>query len=134
MSSEKKALKKEEKQQKKAMTCKFLEWDSYLHPTLCNRKIEFKFRLMCSSANVSELADYVDVSCSRCRKCGYAKLKDNDTETALDEELQKMWILRKVLNPMEDIEITELILDRMKKSKTNEAFLASMNAGTAGME
>ena len=51
-----------------------------------------------------------------------------------DEELQKMWILRKVLNPMEDIEITELILDRMKKSKTNEAFLASMNAGTAGME
>lgn len=51
-----------------------------------------------------------------------------------DEELQKMWILRKVLNPMEDIEITELILDRMKKSKTNEAFLASMNAGTAGLD
>lgn len=51
-----------------------------------------------------------------------------------EEELQKMWVLRKVLNPMEDIEITELILDRMKKSKTNEAFLASMNAGTAGIE
>ena len=51
-----------------------------------------------------------------------------------ESELQKMWILRKVLNPMEDVEITELILDRMKKSKTNEAFLASMNAGTAGME
>ena len=90
MSSEKKALKKEEKQQKKAMTCKFLEWDTHVHPTLCNRKIEFKYRLMCSSANVSELADYIDVSCSCCRKCGYAKLKDNDTETALDEELQKM--------------------------------------------
>ncbi|MCR5387037.1 MAG: transcription termination factor Rho [Treponema sp.] len=51
-----------------------------------------------------------------------------------DSELQRLWILRKVLNPMEDIEITELILDRMKKSKTNEAFLASMNAGTAGMD
>ena len=51
-----------------------------------------------------------------------------------ESELQKMWILRKVLNPMEDVEITELILDRMKKSKTNEAFLASMNAGTAGIE
>ena len=51
-----------------------------------------------------------------------------------ENELQKIWILRKVLNPMEDVEITELILDRMKKSKTNEAFLASMNAGTAGME
>ena len=49
-----------------------------------------------------------------------------------DNELQKLWILRKVLNPMEDAEILELILDRMKKSKTNEAFLASMNAGTAG--
>ncbi len=51
-----------------------------------------------------------------------------------ESELQKIWILRKVLNPMEDVEVTELILDRMKKSKTNEAFLASMNAGTAGME
>lgn len=51
-----------------------------------------------------------------------------------ESELQKIWILRKVLNPMEDIDITELILDRMKKSKTNEAFLLSMNAGTAGIE
>ncbi|MCR4947779.1 MAG: transcription termination factor Rho [Treponema sp.] len=51
-----------------------------------------------------------------------------------ESELQKIWILRKVLNPMEDVDITELILDRMKKSKTNEAFLASMNAGTAGIE
>ncbi|MCR4953865.1 MAG: transcription termination factor Rho [Treponema sp.] len=51
-----------------------------------------------------------------------------------ENELQKIWILRKVLNPMEDVDITELILDRMKKSKTNDAFLASMNAGTAGME
>ena len=42
-------------------------------------------------------------------------------------------MLRKVLNPMEDAEILELILDRMKKSKTNEAFLASMNAGTAAV-
>ncbi len=51
-----------------------------------------------------------------------------------EAELQKIWILRKVLNPMEDVEATELIIDRMKKSKTNDAFLASMNVGTAGME
>ena len=51
-----------------------------------------------------------------------------------ESELQKIWILRKVLNPMEDVDVTELILDRMKKSKTNDAFLASMNAGTAGIE
>ncbi|MBR6142667.1 MAG: transcription termination factor Rho [Treponema sp.] len=50
-----------------------------------------------------------------------------------DNELQKMWILRKVLNPMEDADILELIMDKMKKTKDNDAFLASMNAGTAGM-
>lgn len=50
-----------------------------------------------------------------------------------ENELQKMWVLRKVLNPMEDTDILELLLDRMRKTKTNEAFLASMNAGTAAV-
>ena len=35
---------------------------------------------------------------------------------------------------MEDTEILELILDRMKKSRTNDAFLASMNVGTAAVD
>ncbi|MDR1575140.1 MAG: transcription termination factor Rho [Treponema sp.] len=51
-----------------------------------------------------------------------------------EEELQKIWILRKVINPMDDIEIIELLVDRMKKSKNNEAFLKSMNTGTAAMD
>jgi transcription termination factor Rho len=51
-----------------------------------------------------------------------------------EEELQKIWVLRKVLNPMDDIEIIELLIDRMKKSKNNEAFLRSMNTGSAGMD
>ncbi|MCL2070092.1 MAG: transcription termination factor Rho [Treponema sp.] len=51
-----------------------------------------------------------------------------------EEELQKIWVLRKVINPMDDIEIIELLVDRMKKSKNNEAFLRSMNTGSAGME
>ena len=51
-----------------------------------------------------------------------------------ENELQKLWILRKVFAPMEDTEILELILDRMKKSKTNDAFLASMNVGTVASE
>ncbi|MDR1985683.1 MAG: transcription termination factor Rho [Treponema sp.] len=51
-----------------------------------------------------------------------------------EEELQKMWILRKVINPMEDIEIIELLVDKMKKTKDNEAFLKSMNTGTAGTD
>lgn len=47
-----------------------------------------------------------------------------------EEELQKIWVLRKVINPMDDAEIMELLLDRMRKSKNNEAFLNSMNTGT----
>jgi transcription termination factor Rho len=44
-----------------------------------------------------------------------------------EDELTKIWVLRKVINPMDDIEITELLIDRMRKSKNNEAFLRSMN-------
>ncbi len=44
-----------------------------------------------------------------------------------EEELNKMWVLRKVINPMDDMEITELLIDRMRKTKNNEAFLRSMN-------
>ncbi len=44
-----------------------------------------------------------------------------------EEELAKMWVLRKVINPMDDMEIIELLIERMKKTKNNEAFLRSMN-------
>ena len=40
-----------------------------------------------------------------------------------EEELQKMWVLRKVINPLDDVEIIEMLIDRMTKIKTNEAFL-----------
>lgn len=48
------------------------------------------------------------------------------------EEVSKIWVLRKALNSMEDLQMTELILDKMRKSKTNDSFLRSMNAGTPG--
>ncbi len=48
-----------------------------------------------------------------------------------DEELQKVWILRQVFNPMNNIEVMELLLEKMSKTKNNQAFLRSMNA-TAG--
>jgi len=51
-----------------------------------------------------------------------------------EEEMQKIWVLRKVINPMDDTEIMELLIDRMKKSKNNEAFLRSMNTGSAAMD
>jgi len=44
-----------------------------------------------------------------------------------EKELQKLWVLRKVLYNMEDIEILEFLIEKMKKTKDNEAFLNSMN-------
>ncbi|MCG8452849.1 MAG: transcription termination factor Rho [Spirochaetales bacterium] len=43
------------------------------------------------------------------------------------EELNKMWVLRKVMSPMDDLESTEMIVDKMRKTKNNEAFLKGMN-------
>ncbi|MFP4510601.1 MAG: transcription termination factor Rho [Spirochaetaceae bacterium] len=47
-----------------------------------------------------------------------------------EEELNKMWVLRKVINPMDDVEVLELLIDRMRKTKNNEAFLRSMNTSS----
>jgi transcription termination factor Rho len=44
-----------------------------------------------------------------------------------EAEISKMWILRNALNNLEDMEMTELLIDRMRKTKNNEAFLRSMN-------
>ena len=44
-----------------------------------------------------------------------------------EEEIQKLWILRKVLHPMDELEVMELLLEKMKATKTNAAFLRSMN-------
>jgi transcription termination factor Rho len=45
------------------------------------------------------------------------------------EDLNRIWILRKVLNPLSPTEAMELLLDRMGKAKTNSDFLASMANG-----
>ncbi|KKN12929.1 hypothetical protein LCGC14_1011640, partial [marine sediment metagenome] len=44
-----------------------------------------------------------------------------------DEELQKLWVLRKVMHPMDEMEVMELLLEKMKSTKNNMAFLRSMN-------
>jgi transcription termination factor Rho len=49
-----------------------------------------------------------------------------------EETLNKLWVLRKVIGPMDDLEIIELLIDRMKKSKNNDAFLKSMNTSANG--
>ena len=42
------------------------------------------------------------------------------------EELQKMWILRKLMHPMGEIEAMEFILDRLQSTKLNSEFFSSM--------
>lgn len=42
------------------------------------------------------------------------------------QELQKIWILRKLLHPMEEVQAMEFLLDRLKATKTNGAFFDSM--------
>ncbi|MFA5160318.1 MAG: transcription termination factor Rho, partial [Candidatus Omnitrophota bacterium] len=43
------------------------------------------------------------------------------------EELNRVWILRKVLNELNPSEAMELLVDRLKKTKSNADFLLSMN-------
>ena len=42
------------------------------------------------------------------------------------EELQKIWVLRKVLNEMDPVQAMELLIDRLSKTKSNQEFLATM--------
>lgn len=44
-----------------------------------------------------------------------------------DEELNKVWILRKLLNEMNQIEAMEFLVARMKETKNNKEFLKVMN-------
>jgi len=43
------------------------------------------------------------------------------------EQLSKMWVLRRILMQMGTIDSMEFLLDKMKESKTNEDFFATMN-------
>jgi transcription termination factor Rho len=44
-----------------------------------------------------------------------------------NEQLQKVWILRKVLNELNNVEAMELLIEKLLKTKNNEEFLNSMN-------
>jgi transcription termination factor Rho len=43
------------------------------------------------------------------------------------DQLQKIWILRKVLNELNNVEAMELLIEKLGKTKNNEEFLNSMN-------
>ena len=44
-----------------------------------------------------------------------------------EKELQRVWILRKVLNELNSVEAMELLLGKLSKTKANEEFLETMN-------
>ncbi|MDX1474547.1 MAG: transcription termination factor Rho [Reinekea sp.] len=46
-----------------------------------------------------------------------------------EEDLQKLWILRKILAPMDPVEAMEFLMDRLKSTKTNAEFFDSMKQG-----
>ncbi|MCY3541712.1 MAG: transcription termination factor Rho [Gammaproteobacteria bacterium] len=48
-----------------------------------------------------------------------------------EEELQRVWILRKFLHEMEDIDAIEFLIDHLKKSRTNVEFFNSMKSADA---
>jgi len=48
-------------------------------------------------------------------------------ERLLDEDkLRKVWILRKLLQPMDGVQATEFLLDRLREAKTNDEFFEQM--------
>ncbi len=42
-------------------------------------------------------------------------------------DLQKIWLLRKILHPMDEVEAMEFLIKHLKNSKTNESFFELMN-------
>ncbi|HYA26217.1 MAG TPA: transcription termination factor Rho [Terriglobales bacterium] len=44
------------------------------------------------------------------------------------EDLQRIWVLRKVLNPLSPVEAMELLIDKLSKTKSNGEFLANMSS------
>jgi transcription termination factor Rho len=43
------------------------------------------------------------------------------------KDLDRIWVLRRVLNPLSPVEQMELVLERLEKTKTNADFLSSMS-------
>ena len=46
-----------------------------------------------------------------------------------EDELKKIWLMRKVLSDLDSVEAMELLIDRLQKSKSNKEFLENMGKG-----
>jgi transcription termination factor Rho len=65
-------------------------------------------------------------------KRNYPAIKINGSGTRREElimtqeDLQKLWILRKVMHPMDDSSANEFLIERLRMTKTNEEFFDAM--------
>lgn len=48
-----------------------------------------------------------------------------------EDELQRIWVLRKVLDELNDVEAMQLLKSKLSATKSNSKFLASMNKKSA---
>ncbi|MXW74020.1 MAG: transcription termination factor Rho, partial [Chromatiales bacterium] len=46
-----------------------------------------------------------------------------------DDEIQKIWVLRKLLHPMDELAAAEFLIDKMRDTKRNKAFFETMKMG-----
>ncbi|MEW5754771.1 MAG: transcription termination factor Rho [Pseudomonadota bacterium] len=69
--------------------------------------------------SIAEKRIYPAININRSGTRREEKLTDQD-------ELQKMWILRKLLHPMEEIQAMEFLIERLRTTKTNAEFFDSM--------
>ena len=53
----------------------------------------------------------------------------NAYRTRKPEILQNIWVLRKLLYPMDELEAMEFLLDKVKQTKNNVDFFDSMRRG-----
>jgi transcription termination factor Rho len=44
------------------------------------------------------------------------------------DDLQRIWVLRRVLNPLSPVEAMELLIDKLGKTRANGDFLANMSS------
>ncbi len=71
------------------------------------------------SRNIAEKRIYPAININRSGTRREDLLTDNN-------QMQKIWILRKLLHPMEDINAMEFLLERLKATKNNNEFFDSM--------
>jgi transcription termination factor Rho len=44
------------------------------------------------------------------------------------EDLARIWVLRKILNPLSPVEAMELLIDKLGKARANSEFLSNMGS------